>query len=238
MRAPVSASVSLAASWRSSATRSASASSAVTSSLLAIPDRLLPVCRGPGAALGRRGAVGGGPLSVLRRPLRDVRPLLAGPRGVARRELAIVQRRGLIARRRRQVASAGDGVPCSGRVDPRLGGLPAAAPRSAREGHGCVVHGAVGPLGEVTIARFLIRVRRSLVAVGGGLVAVRTRLVRVRERLILIGEGLTGVGLSGAAEALPLVALGLTRLWISFQVCLPRSSIGPLRRTGNPPNGR
>ena len=145
---------------------------AVTRSLFAIPGGLLPVCGGPGSPLSRRGAVGGGSPSILRRPHRDVRPLLGRPRSIARVKLAIMQRRGVIARCRRQVPGAGYGIACSGRVDTRLGSLPAPVGALLAKVARAVVHGAVGAVGEVAIARLLVGVRRSLVAVGGGLVAV------------------------------------------------------------------
>ena len=168
---------------------------AVTSSLLSIPNRLLAVCRGPGVALSRRGAVLGGPLSVLCRSRHDVRPLVVGvPLCVARRELAIVLRRGLVSRSRRKVASTRDGIPGSGRIDPGPGGQPALARAVLAKVTGGVVYSAVGPLRQVTIARLLIGVGCSLVGIGGGLVAVSSSLVRVRERLILIGERLARIG--------------------------------------------
>ena len=149
----------------------------------------------------------GRPLSVLCRPRHDVRPLVAEPRRVTLGKLAIMQRCGLITRRRRQVTGACDSIPGSGRVNARLGRLPTSHGALLAKVAAVVVHGLIGPVGEVAIARFLIGVRRGLVAIGSGLVAVGSRLIGVGERLILIGERLGRLGLPGGGRNPFLVAL-------------------------------
>jgi hypothetical protein len=167
----------------------------VASSLLAVPGRLLAVCRGASSNLSRRDAVSSGAPALLRRALQDLRGSAGSVAGVARRQFAIAQHCGLVTRRRCQVASVRDCVTSSGGFDTPRGDLMAllgaAVAKLTRE----VARARIAALVcRLAIAGGLVVVGGALVAIGGGLVAIGGALVALRLRLVDIREGLIAIG--------------------------------------------
>ncbi len=165
----------------------------VASGLLAIPGRLFTIGGGSRARLGRRLAVDRSPHSIHLGPTCDVDPdegeLVIGTLEFARR-LPIKQRGGLIARRRRRIASiCGQITSCGGLKAPQSAALSlhgTAIAQRPRE----LMHTGVPTVFLIAIAGGLITIGGVLVSIGRGLVGVRPLLVNVREGLVALSEGL------------------------------------------------
>jgi hypothetical protein len=161
-----------------------------------------------GSDLSRHDAVGSGPPSLLRRAVQEPCGPGGDGDGVVLRQLAIAQRGGLVARRRRKIASSRNCVTSSRGIDTFRGdlvaSLGAAAAKLARE----LILAGVAATGEVAIARSLVTIGRSLLTVGRSLITIGRSLLTVGRSLITIGRSLITVRCSLIALGGCLVASG------------------------------
>lgn len=159
---------------------------AVASSLLALASSLLTICSRPYSTLKRRQALSRGKPPILPCPQEHLRAsswaAIARPRNIARNQLVISHRSGLIARHRRQIASVCDRVTLNRRCDAELSRLlsplqPAFA-NIPRE----VMLRTISAASRIALAGQATAVRR-LVAISSGLVSRNRDLTAICERL-------------------------------------------------------
>jgi hypothetical protein len=114
--------------------------------------------------------------------------LLVGGLALRHREIARVG--GVVARQRCEIAGICDRVTLVGRVQTRLGGLPALAGGALADVTAELVRARIDAGREVAVAGGLIAVGGPLVAVGAHLIGVRQGLVAVGKRLLALGARL------------------------------------------------
>jgi hypothetical protein len=193
----------------------------VLGGLVAISGCLFAVCRCADSTLCCGAAVSGCILAVPRRApsvLRVCRRLPAVRlTGLARSQVVITTRGGLIALQRRQIAVVRRLIASGSPLETCMCGLLAPLGTAIPNLVGGIVQLRVTAVLEFAIAgcliafgRGLIGIGRGLICVGRGLIAVTARLVRIRERLLAVSERLTvhgcpssgGVGLLRSVDRL------------------------------------